>query len=295
MRFIFSSLVLALFISCSNDDRTITYPSTPGLAYAESKSDFTNTYLALRSELQQNDYQIYKEIDFNKYTKSYGRRSRDAKMILFSNPSLEAPLLYENPKMGMEFPTRILTFEDREKFIFIGYNNTEYLSRIYGLNNMGSVHNMESSLSQITSGTTGNQTMKNETTMVGENAITISSRKSFNQTFNELRNAIADDSEMHLIAEVDHQLNASRVGVNIRANKLLLFTTGELEANLIDRQQLTIMDLPIRILVWENENGTPQVSFTDLYTIKDRHNLVDVERLSEIRSMLNDLIISATN
>src|SRR5699024_3062265 len=102
----------------------------------------------------------------------------------------------------------------------------------------------ESSLSQVISTVTGNITMKNETAMVGKNTITIASRKSFNETYNTLRNTIVDHPEMSLVAEVDHQLNASSVGESIRPNKLLLFTTGQLEANLIDRHQLSIVDLP---------------------------------------------------
>ena len=295
MRFLLSVLMVALFVSCSSDDRTITYPDTPGLAYAESESEFTETYRGLRASLQNSDYRIEKEIDFKEYAESLGKRSREAKMILFSNPSLEVPLLKDNPEMGMEFPSRILTFEDRDKFVLLAYNNTEYYSRMYGLNSMAAVQNLESSLSQIVSDQAGNMTMKNETAMVGKNTITIPSTNSFNETFNILRNTIADDSKVNLIAEVDHQLNARTVGENIRPNKLLLFTTGELEANLIDRHQLSIMDLPLRLLVWEDENNKVYVSYSNLLTITDRHGIIGIDKFLEVRGMLADMVISATN
>lgn len=295
MRFLFSVLMVTLFISCSSDDRTLIYPNTPGLAYAESEASFTETYLELRSFLQQANYNIHTEFDFKEYSDSYGKRSREAKMILFSNPALEAPLLKDNPKIGMEFPSRVLTYEDRDKYTLVAYNNMEYYSRMYDLNNTGAVQNMESSLSQVISTVTGNITMKNETAMVGKNTITIASRKSFNETYNTLRNTIVDHPEMSLVAEVDHQLNASSVGESIRPNKLLLFTTGQLEANLIDRHQLSIVDLPLRFLVWEDENNKVHVSYSDLYTIKDRHQMDEVSNLSEIRAILADIVISASN
>lgn len=295
MRFIFSALVLLVFVSCSSDDKTITFPNTPGLAYAESEFDFSDTYSALRAKIQQGDYHIYKEIDFKDYAESFGKRSRESKVILFSNPTLEAPLINENPKIGMEFPSRILTFEDRDKFVLLAYNNMDYLSRMYDLNNSGAVQNLEASLSQIVSTVSGNMTLKNETAIAGRNAVTIPSTNSFNLTYNQLRNAIADNPKMNLIEEVDHQLNASQAGLDIRPNKLLLFTTGQLEANLIDRQQLSIVDLPIRILVWEDENNKVQVSYTDLHTLKDRHQMDEVNKLAEIRGLLADLVITATN
>src|SRR5699024_7130157 len=160
---------------CSSDDRTITYPDTPGLAYAESESEFTETYRGLRASLQNSDYRIEKEIDFKEYAESLGKRSREAKMILFSNPSLEVPLLKDNPEMVMEFQDHILTLEDLDEFVLLVYNKTEYYSRMYGLISMAAVKNSESSLYQILSSQAGNMTIKNETAMVGENTITIPS------------------------------------------------------------------------------------------------------------------------
>lgn len=296
MRFILSALVVALFISCSSDDRALTYPNTPGLAYVESEFEFRDTYSALRAKIQQSDYQIYKEIDFKEYAESYRRRSREAKMILFSNPSLEALLIQDTPEIGIEFPSRMLTFEDRDKYVLVAYNNIEYLSRMYSLNNMGAVQNMESSMSQIASTVSGNMTLKNETAFAGINTITASSSRSFNQVYNYLRNAIADNPEMNLIADVDHQLNALSVGMNIRANRVLLFTTGELEANMVDRHQLSTIDLPLRILVWEDENNRVKVSYTNLNTLKDRHQMdSNIGRLEEVKRMLAELVVESAN
>lgn len=295
MRFIISALALTLFISCSSDNKTITYPNTTGLVYAESEESFTTTYNKLRSELQQGDFTIYKEIDFKTYAESYRKRSRNAKMILFSNPSLETPLIDIKPELGLEFPTRILTFEDRDKFVLLAYNNTEYLSRVYNLNTgMSAVANMESSLSNIVTNVAGNMTLKNETATVGLNYLTVPSMSSFNDTYNRLRNRISDSQEMKLITEVDHQANARSIGLNIRPNKVLIFSTGEMEANLVDQYQLSIIDLPIRILVWEDANNKTHIAWQDIDTLTYRHlkgNSVD--GLDDIRRMIRSMAMEA--
>lgn len=296
MRFILSTLIIALFISCSSDDRTLTYPNTPGLAYAESAFDFRGTYDALRTKIQQAEYHIYEELDFKDYAESYGRRSRQSKMILFSNPSLEALLIKDTPEIGIEFPSGMLTYEDRDKYVLVAYNSVEYLSRMYGLNNMKVVQNMESSIAQIASNASGNMTLKNETAFAGINTITVSSNHSFNKVFNYLRNAISDSPEMNLIADVDHQLNALSAGVTIPANRVLVFTTGELEANMVDRHQLSAIDLPLRILVWEDENNKVKVSYTNLNTLKDRHQMdSNIGKLEEVKKMLAELVIESAN
>lgn len=296
MRFIISALALTLFISCSSDDRSLTYPDTTGLAYAESEQDFTNTYSSLRAEVQRSDYQIVKEIDLKEYTESYRRRSRQTKMILFSNPELETPLINENPEMGLEFPTRLLTYEDRGKYVLVAYNNTEYLSRMYGLNNMGAIQNMEASLSNIVSNATDNVTLKNGTAIAGKNTLSASSRNSFAETYNRLRNAIADSEDMNLIAEVDHQANSWTIGGDIRPNKVLIFTTGEMEADLIDRYQVSSVDLPVRILVWEDEDGKTQISYQDLETLIYRHQINSGDaNIDEIRRKLRTMVYDAAD
>lgn len=294
MRFIVSALALTLFISCSSDNRSLTYPDTTGLAYAESEQDFVNTYNNLRSEVQRSDYRIVKEIDFKEYAESHKRRSRQTKMILFSNFELETPLIEENPEIGLEFPTGLLTYEDRDKYVLVAYNNIEYLSRMYALNNMGAVQNMEASLSELVSTATENMTLKNGTALAGKNTLTLSSSNTFNETFYRLRNAIVDNPEMNLVAEVDHQANARTIGSDIRQNKVLLFTTGIMEADLIDRYQLSSIDLPIRILVWEDEENKTQISYQDLETIIYRHdvNSKDVN-IDEVRRMLRTLVFDA--
>lgn len=296
MRFIVSALALTLFISCSSDNRTLNYPDVTGLAYAESEQDFANTYSNLRSEVQRADYQIIKEVDFKQYAESHGRRSRDAKMILFSNPGLETPLISENPEIGLEFPTGLLTYEDRGKYVLVAYNNTEYLSRMYNLNNMGAVQNMESSLSNLVSVATDNMTLKNTTAIAGKNSLRHSSSNSFNETFNRLRNAIADSPDMNLIAEVDHQANAMAIGSNIRQNKVLVFTSGEMEADLIDRYQISSIDLPIRISVWVDEDGITQISYQDLETIIYRHKINSGDtNIDEIRRELRTMVFDAAD
>lgn len=295
MRFLLSAIALALFVSCSSDDRNLSYPETPGLAYAESEEDFVSTYGSLRSEIQNSDFTIHKEINFKDFAESHGKRSRDTRMILFSNPSLEAPLISQKPEMGLEFPSRVMVYEDRDRYVLVAYNNTEFLSRMYELNDMSAIQNLESSLSQIVSNSTGNMTIKNESTTFGRNAMTIPSANSFTETFNRLRNEIADSNELTLVETINHQQAASMVGIEMRQNRLLLLTTGEFEANLIDGNQLASIDLPIRILVWEDENNITQISYQNLDTMMLRHNISDAYKLDDVKNMLARMVIEAAN
>lgn len=296
MRLLVSALALILFVSCSSDNKTFTPPETTGLAFAESEFDFATTYSGLRSNIQESELLITGEFDFKYHAETNGKRSRETKMILFSNPSLEAPLIKDNPEIGLEFPARLVTMLDRDKFVLVAYNNTEYLSRAYDLNDLAAVQNMEAFLAQVVSKSTGNMTMKTNTITLGNSALNIPSRKSFNEVYNALRNTIVDAPEMNLIAEVDHKQHAKTVGVEMRANKVLIFTIGELEAGLLDRNQLTAVDLPVRILVWEDEEGKTQISWQFLDTLATRHQVdSSVGQLESVKSSILTMVVEAAN
>lgn len=296
MRFLFSAVVLALLVSCSSDDRSLVYPETLGLSYAESEKDMQGTYNSLRAEIQNSDLHIYKEINFKQLLESHRKRSRETRMIMFSNPLLEAQLIEQKPEIGMEFPSRILTYEDRNGYVLAGYNNIEYLGRMYDISDIGALQNLEASLSQIVSKSTENMVLKNNIIVVGRSHMTLPSANSFNDTYNSLRNAIADNPNLSLIETVDHAENGRLAGVELRPNRLLLFVAGEFEADLVDREQLASIDLPIRILVWVDENNKTQITYQNLDTLLLRHALrSDVYKLDDIKNLLARMVIEAAN
>lgn len=296
MRFLLSTLLLVVLVSCSSDDRSLNYPEVMGLVYSDSQHDFVTTYNALRSEIQHSDFRIHKEINFKNYAESNGKRSRETRMILFSNPSLEAPLIQNKPEIGLEFPSRVLTYEDRNKYALVAYNKIEYLGRIYEVSDLGAIQNLEASLAHIVSNSTGNTVLDNGSNIAGRNHMTIPSANSYIETFNKLRNMIADDDKLTLLETIDHQENARLVGVDISPNRLLLLTTGDFEANLIDKNQLSSVDLPIRILVWEDENNKTQISYQNLDTLIYRHDMnSNIEGLENVKNLLARMVIEAAN
>ena len=63
-------------------------------------------------------------------------------------------------------------------------------------------------------------------------------------------------------------------------------------------RQTTGIDMPLRFLVWQADDGTVQVSYPDLDAIAARHGLDDIDGMSEVldtvRSAEEDLSRAAT-
>lgn len=297
MRFIVKALILSLFVSCSSDNRSIVYPKSAGLSYSESEQGFVNTVSSLRDEAIYAGFKLEHSFDLKAYAELNKRRSREAQLLFLSNPKLEIPLIQESPTVGIEFPTRMFTYVDRNKYVLVAYNSPDYLKLGYDLENVDSkVKNLEHSISEFVVRATGASPMSNSNSYAGSTLKKQKSNKTFDQTFNMLRNMVLDNKNFKEELVVDHKQNAALIGEKIQPNKVLLFTTGTTEADLIDRYQIASVDLPLRFLVWEDKNGVVQVSWIDLDAIVNRHG-VDanhVEKIDDIRRELLRMVDLAT-
>lgn len=299
MRNILKVLVLSLFFSCSSDNRSLTYPDTVGLTYGESEQNFDNTFSSLRVELDHAGFEMgVRSFDLKSYAESHRRRSRDAKMLFVSKPKQEIPIIEENPEVGIEFPSRMLTYVDKNKYVLIAYNSLEYIKQSYDLNNVSStVRELETSMSEVVYRSTGAYPLSNENSFSGNKLQKQKSFNTFDQTFNSLRNMIMDHVEFKEIGIVDHQANAALINKRIKPNKVMIFTTGEMESDVIDRYQISSVDLPLRILVWVDKFGEVQVSWVDIDAFAIRNKKIDTKRIAkfnEIRIELKRMVDEAT-
>lgn len=297
MRFVLKVFVLSLFISCSSDNRSLVYPDTAGLTYGESEQGFDNTVFSLREELNYAGFKLVRSFDLKSYAESYGRRSREAQHHFISKPELEIPLIQENPKVGIEFPSRLLTYVDKGKYVLVAYNSPEYLKLSYDLERVSSkVKDLDLALSEVVTRVTGDQVQSNSNNFMGNMLVSAKSVNTFDQTFNALRNAVLDHREFKELQVVDHKANAALIGEKIGANKVLIFTTGETEADMIDRFQISSVDLPLRFLVWEDNTGGVQVSWINLDAVGIRHKIdaKHIAKFDDIRRELMAIVASAT-
>ena len=76
-----------------------------------------------------------------------------------------------------------------------------------------------------------------------------------------------------LFVKIDHGLNASQVGLTLRPTVLLVFGDPKAGTALMQDRQTAGIDLPLKLLVWEDEQGKVWVSYNDLQWIGERHGL----------------------
>ena len=102
--------------------------------------------------------------------------------------------------------------------------------------------------------------------------IDVASQHSVDDTVDRLRGILAAKG-VTLFALVDHSGEAAKVGMKMRPTKLLIFGSPKAGTPVMLAAPSIAIDLPLKILVWEDETGKAWVSYNAPAYLQDRHNV----------------------
>jgi uncharacterized protein (DUF302 family)/uncharacterized membrane protein YidH (DUF202 family) len=106
----------------------------------------------------------------------------------------------------------------------------------------------------------------------GKGIINKLSNHSVDQTVEKLKN-ILQSRGVTLFALVDHSGEAERVGMKMRPTKVLIFGSPKAGTPLMLAVPSIAIDLPLKILVWEDGQGKVWVSYNSPEYLKERHGV----------------------
>jgi uncharacterized protein (DUF302 family) len=100
------------------------------------------------------------------------------------------------------------------------------------------------------------------------------SSHSVEETVEKLK-TILQSKGVKLFALVDHSGEAEKVGMKMRPTKLLIFGSPKAGTPLMLAAPSVAIDLPLKILVWEDAQGKAWVSYNSPEYLKSRHGFPD--------------------
>lgn len=125
--------------------------------------------------------------------------------------------------------------------------------------------------------------------------ISMESRHNFKDTHERLKKLLEENVNISIIAELDHQQNAAGVDLELRPARIIIFGNPRLGTPLMQENLAIGLDLPQKMLVWENEAGQVLLSYTDPYYLAERYSLEDQPGvLAKIAQALENLALKAT-
>ena len=108
--------------------------------------------------------------------------------------------------------------------------------------------------------------------MSDDGLITIPSPHPVGQTIDRLSGA-ATAAGLRIFVRVDHRSGAQEVGMPLRATELLIFGNPTGGTPLMQDRQTIGIDLPLKALAWEDEEGRVWLTYNDPAWVARRHGL----------------------
>jgi uncharacterized protein (DUF302 family) len=116
-----------------------------------------------------------------------------------------------------------------------------------------------------------------EPTMIPSNdadadLVTLPSAHSATETIERLKSLLSQ-KKIQVFADIDHAAGARKVGLSLRPTRLLIFGQAQAGTPLMQSQQTIGLDLPLRVLVWEDEAGKVWLTYHRPEFLAQSHNV----------------------
>ena len=103
--------------------------------------------------------------------------------------------------------------------------------------------------------------------------VTLPSAHGVSETVERLKSLLAQ-KKIQLFAHIDHAGGAKQIGLSLRPTQVLIFGNPQAGTPLMQSQQTIGLDLPLRVLVWEDEAGNIWLTYRPPELLAQRHHVV---------------------
>ncbi|WP_339901799.1 DUF302 domain-containing protein [uncultured Cyclobacterium sp.] len=293
----FALLLTACNLNSDEDPEKDDNPEVPGTIYGSSTISLNEAYSTLKTSLENNNQiGIVAEIDHSQNAASINKDLGPTKIIFFGNPGLGTPLMQENQLAGLDLPQKVLFYENKDQ-VFALYNSTDYLASRHALGEVESLNQISVALENLVGDAFKNdlESSISKSVTASEGIETVTSSQNFETTYQSLQSIISGNENLSIIAELDHQANAHSKGLELRPTKIIIFGNPNLGSPLMQASQTAGLDLPQKILVWEDANEVVHLSYNDPAFLKERHEIKGSDdEIQQITDALHNISNAAT-
>lgn len=108
--------------------------------------------------------------------------------------------------------------------------------------------------------------------LANEQVRTIESKYSVKESLDRL-SAILTKKGIRVMARVNHAAGAKAAGLQLPPTELLVFGNPKLGTPLMQTNRLIGLDLPMKVLAWQDGDGKVRLSYTTPAALKGRHGI----------------------
>ena len=105
-----------------------------------------------------------------------------------------------------------------------------------------------------------------------EGILNLPTNASVDETISRLQSTLQENG-VQIFALIDHSGEAKRAGIEMRPTKLLIFGNPKAGTPLMLASPSIAIDLPMKLLVWEDASGQVWISYNTPEYLQKRHAL----------------------
>ncbi len=108
--------------------------------------------------------------------------------------------------------------------------------------------------------------------------VTKTSTHSVKETLDKLE-AIVTSKGFKIVARVNHAKAAEKSGQTLNPTEVLIFGNPKVGTALMKSNQAIGLDLPIKVIAWEDDNGVVTIAYNDPAWMVSRYGITDREKV----------------
>jgi uncharacterized protein (DUF302 family) len=107
-----------------------------GIVKVKSAYPMAETITRLKKDVADKGIKFFLEVDQSKLAADAGITIRPSTLLVFGNPPLGTLFMKANPLAGLDWPVRLLVFEDEKGVVWAAYTDFAYIARRHQIKGM---------------------------------------------------------------------------------------------------------------------------------------------------------------
>jgi len=104
-----------------------------GIVAVKSAHPFSDTVMRLKADVASKGLVFFEEVDQQKLAADAGIATQPSTLLVFGNPALGTQFITANPQAGIDWPVRLLVYQDQAGQVWAEYTDFAYIAQRHAI------------------------------------------------------------------------------------------------------------------------------------------------------------------
>ena len=130
-----ASVVVLAFMAPSLIAEVRADASSDGVVTVKSDYSVAETVSRIKKDVAKKGLMMFGVIDQAKLGNAAGNHVLPSRLVMFGNPALGTTFVTANQKAGLDWPVRVLVYQDADGAVYAAYNDFDWIAKRHGITN----------------------------------------------------------------------------------------------------------------------------------------------------------------